>query len=307
MSIRRLPAIALASALIVLFARPAAAANIAGFGRIEPDGGIVNVSANSSDTIARILVQEGQHVDAGQVLAVLGSRSLHQLQLDEADLNLKKVQADGASDLQMEEEHHKGLTEERDAAKERLKNLYANKAQSYVSPGYIANRQDDIDGLNHKLELSGLKLQKLKRSQALAAARAEKQVAIAKEALDDSTVRSPEAGRVLKVLGRPGEHPGPVLFMIGNTSTMFVLAEVYESDALSLKVGQKATISSNALPVKLLGTVQSVGTMIYKSNLDSVDTAKQSNSRVLEALIKLKPNSYAAKLINLQVDVVIQE
>ncbi len=307
MLMRRLLQVVVAFSLVLAFGKTVAAANIAGFGRIEPAGGIVKVSANSSDTIAEIKVHEGQHVQAGEVLAVLGSRALHQLQLDEANLNLKKIQVDGANDIQMEEEHHKGLTEERDAAKQRLKNLYTNKAQSYVSPGYIQDRQDDISKLNHKLELSNLKLKKLKRAQALAVARAEKQVAIATEALDDSTVRSPEAGRVLQVLGRPGEHPGAVLFMIGDTSTMYVLAEVYESDALRLKVGEKATISSNALPVKLTGTVQSVGTMIYKSNLDSVDTAKQSNSRVLQAWIKLNPNKYAARLINLQVDVVIQE
>lgn len=285
----------------------ASAADIAGFGRIEPAGGIVNVSAESSDTIDQVLVHEGQQVAAGDVLAVLGSRDLHQLQLDEANLALKKAQVDGQSDIELEQKRNQGLKEERDGAKERLKNLYANKAESYVSPEYIEDRQDDIDKLNHKLELSGLKLEKLKNALDLSVARAEKQVAIAKAALEESTVRSPLAGRVLKVLGRPGEHPGPVLFMIGDTSTMYVLAEVYESDALRLKAGQKATISSAALPGKLTGTVESLGSMIYKSALDSVDTAGQSNSRVLEALIKLDPNPYAAKLINLQVDVVIRE
>jgi hypothetical protein len=53
--------------------------------------------------------------------------------------------------------------------------------------------------------------------------------------------------------------------------------------------------------------VESVGGMIYRSTLQSLDTAAQTGSRVLEALIRLDPNPFAAKLINLQVDVVIQE
>ena len=298
--------VSLLTGIALLVCQPVTAAGIAGFGRIQPAGGTVNVSAPSTDTIEKINVKEGQQVAAGEVLAVLSSRAARELQLEEAKLALAQAELDRSSGLRIEEQRHQDLKENHDSAKKRLASLYENKAEGYVSPEYITKREDEIAELEQQLEVSALTLEKLRRSSDFTVTRAQKQVAIAEAALADSTVRSPLSGRILKVLGRPGEHVGPVMFMIGYTSSMFVLAEVYESDALRLKVGQKAVISSAALPAKLNGTVESIGTMIYKSTLNSLDTPAQTSSRVLEALIRLAPDSHAERLINLQVDVVIQ-
>ena len=283
------------------------AADIACFGRIQPNGGIVNVSAPSTDTIAQVLVQEGQQVKAGDVLAILSSRDARQLQLEEARLALTQAELERDSGMRMEREKQENLEDGLSDAKERLDNLYTNKAEEYVSPEYMAERAGEIEDFEQQLKLSALETEKLRRSTDLGVTRAQKQVAIAEAALAESTVHSPLNGRVLKVLGRAGEHVGPVLFMIGDVSSMFVRAEVYESDALRVKVGQKATISSAALPGKLNGTVESLGTMIYKSTLESVDATVQSGSRVVETLIRLDPNAWSDQLINLQVDVIIRE
>lgn len=285
----------------------ALAGDIACFGRIQPQGGIVNVSAPSTDTITQVMVREGQQVKAGEVLAILSSRDERQLQLEEAKLALAQAELERDSGMRVEREKHQNLEDGRVGARERLESLYANKAEDYVSPDYIAEREEEIEDFEQQLKLSVMGMEKLQRSADLAVTRTQKQVAIAEAALADSTVRSPLDGRVLKVLGRAGEHVGPVLFMIGDTSGMFVLAEVYESDTLRLKTGQKATISSAALPVKLTGTVESLGTMIYKSTLQSLDANMQTGSRVVETLIRLDPNAYSDKLINLQVDVLIRE
>lgn len=293
--------------LASLSTQTALAGDIACFGRIQPQGGIVNVSAPSTDTITQVMVREGQQVKAGEVLAILSSRDERQLQLEEAKLALAQAELERDSGMRVEREKHQNLEDGRVGARERLESLYANKAEDYVSPDYIAEREEEIEDFEQQLKLSVMGMEKLQRSADLAVTRTQKQVAIAEAALADSAVRSPLDGRVLKVLGRAGEHVGPVLFMIGDTSGMFVLAEVYESDALRLKTGQKATISSAALPVKLTGTVESLGTMIYKSTLQSLDANMQTGSRVVETLIRLDPNAYSDKLINLQVDVLIRE
>jgi len=285
----------------------ASAADIACFGRILPNGGTINVSAPSTDTIAEVLVREGQQVKAGEILAILSSRAVHQLQLEEARLALAQAELERDSGMQMEREKKQNLADGLDDARARLKNLYANKAEDYVSPEYIAEREGEIEDFEQQLKLTALETEKLRRSTDLGVTRAQKQVAMAEAALAESTVLSPLDGRVLKVLGRAGEHVGPVLFMIGDVSSMFVRAEVYESDALRVKVGQKATISSAALPGKLTGTVESLGTMIYKSTLESVDATMQTGSRVVETMIRLDPNAWSDRLINLQVDVVIRE
>lgn len=292
---------------VIAFPPAAPAADIAGFGRIQPAGGIVNVGAGAMDTIAAIRVREGQQVAAGEVLAVLGSSAALTLQLEEAKLALAQAELERTADIRMQEQHQADVVDNLEWSRERLGKLTSVGAESYASPEYMSEREQDIVELEQELEQSRLKLEKLRRSAELAVTRAQKQVAVAEAALADATVRAPHAGRVLKVLGRPGEQAGSVLFMLGDTSAMFVLAEIYESDALRLKPGQKAQIGSAALPVKLTGTVESVGGMIYRSTLQGLDAAAQTGSRVLEALIRLDPNPHAAKLVNLQVDVIIKE
>jgi HlyD family secretion protein len=299
----------IAPVIMLLCLLPAAvsAADIACFGRIQPNGGIVNVSAPSTDTIAQVLVQEGRQVKSGDVLAILSSREARQLQLEEARLALNQAELERDSGMRMEREQQQNLEDGLSDARERLATLYANKAEDYVSPEYITEREGEIEDFEQQLKVSAIEMEKLRRSTDLGVTRAQKQVAIAEAALAESTVHSPLDGRVLKVLGRAGEHVGPTLFMIGDTSSMFVRAEVYESDAMRVKVGQKAIISSAAIPGKLGGTVESLGTMIYKSTLESVDTTMQTGSRVVEALIRLDPNAWSDRLINLQVDVIIRE
>jgi HlyD family secretion protein len=292
---------------LICLAPPAQAAGIAGFGRIQPAGGTVSVSAAGDDTIAAIRVREGQQVAAGDILAVLGSRATRELQLEEAKLALAQAELERASGLRIEERKHSDIADNLEWARGRLSTLKDMDAASYASPEYMEEREQNVVELEQQLEVSKLALEKVRGAADLAVTRAQKQVAIAEAALAESTVRAPLAGTVLKVLGRAGERVGPVLFMMGDTTTMYVLAEIYESDALRLKPGQKAGISSAALPVKLTGVVESAGGMIFRSTLQSLDAAAQTGSRVLEALIRLDPNPYAAKLINLQVDVVIQE
>jgi len=285
----------------------AQALEIAGFGRIQPAGGIVSVGAPTSDTIAEIRVREGQEVKAGELLAVLSSRTERELQLEEAKLALEQAELERSSSLKIEEQKRADLKDGLAGAKARLANLYENKAETYVSPEYMAEREGDIAGFEQQLQLSALGLERLRRSMDLTVTRAQKQVAIAEAALRNTSVVSPLNGRVFKVLGRRGEHVPPVLFMIGDTSTMFVLAEVYESDVLRVAPGQKASIRSSAFNGRMTGTVESLGAMIYKSSLESLDASTQAGSRVVEVLIRLDPNPFADKLVNLQVDVRIRE
>lgn len=299
---------ALALAAIALALTPVVrAADIAGFGRIQPAGGIVNVGAGANDTIASIRVREGQQVAAGEVLAVLGSSAVLALQLEEAKLALGEAELERAAGIRMEEQHQRDVLDNLEWSRERLAKLAKVGAESYASPEYMSEREQDIVELEQELEQSKLKLEKLRRGSELAVTRAQKQVAIAEAALGQATVRAPLAGRVLKVAGRVGEQAGGTLFMLGDTGTLYVLAEIYESDALRLKPGQKAVVSSAALPGQLTGTVESVGGMIYRSTLQGLDAAAQTGSRVIEALIRLDASPHAAALVNLQVDVVIRE
>ena len=63
-------------------------------------------------------------------------------------------------------------------------------------------------------------------------------------------VVAPEAGTVIEKMAVKGMRyqPGEVLFRIVDTSTMWVLAEVYEQDLAVLKVGDMAKVTINTWP-----------------------------------------------------------
>ena len=120
-------------------------------------------------------------------------------------------------------------------------------------------------------------------------------------------IRSPIDGRVLRVRTRPGEQIGPSgIVELGETSHMYVIAEVYETDASRLRVGQRATIASPALPTTLTGTLERVRLKVEKQDAIGTDPATRKDARVIEALIALDASADAAPFTNMQVEVVIR-
>jgi HlyD family secretion protein len=92
---------------------------------------------------------------------------------------------------------------------------------------------------------------------------------------------------------------------IGRTDEMYVFAEVPEEDVHRLKLGASATISGGGLDSPLYGTVEQVGMKVAKSDVLHLDPAALTDTRVVEAKIRLNESSRAAALIHAQVNVVI--
>lgn len=127
---------------------------------------------------------------------------------------------------------------------------------------------------------------------------------LAEARVQRSLIRAPVSGQVFKIIARPGEETGtrPILQM-GDTSQMYAIAEVYETDVPWVRTNQRATISSPALSRPLEGTVETVGRAISKNLILDVDPAAATDRRVAEVWIRLDPNQVAATLVNLQVTV----
>jgi HlyD family secretion protein len=132
------------------------------------------------------------------------------------------------------------------------------------------------------------------------------QIELLQRRLDRYVVRSPHAGQILKILAQPGELVGQrPLLKLGNTQTMYVVAEVYQTDIRFLAVGQRATVTSGALPEKLTGVVENVGLMIFKSDVFGDDPTAALNARVFQVLIRLDPSEFAGRFNNLEASVTI--
>ena len=93
---------------------------------------------------------------------------------------------------------------------------------------------------------------------------------------------------------------------MGRTDQMYVIAEVVESDVSRVRVGQRATISGEALCAPLHGQVAFIGMQVARDNIAQTDPVSLQDSRVVEVKIRLDESQEAARLIHGQVTAVIE-
>ncbi len=123
-----------------------------------------------------------------------------------------------------------------------------------------------------------------------------------------SQVIAPIDGQILKVNSKTGEVVSQTdgVVDLGNTSQMYVVAEIYETDIGRVKVGQKAVIESEAFEGTITGQVDSIGLSIAKNDVLGTDPAAKTDVRIIEVKIKLDDSQKVAALTNLQVRVKIE-
>jgi HlyD family secretion protein len=150
------------------------------------------------------------------------------------------------------------------------------------------------------------------RPEDVAVAMAELEEAIAQKQraeanLNTTIVKAPISGMILKVNVQPGEgvQNNQSVVEMGDTQTMYVVAEIYETDITQVKLGQSATIKTNIVAKDLQGEVAEIGQKIGKKDILETDPLADTDARVVEVRIKLNPESsqQVANLSNLQVEV----
>jgi len=167
---------------------------------------------------------------------------------------------------------------------------------------------------NHKLatesaraELESAKSARVVSAAAIPLGSLERRLELAEARVQQTIIRAPIDGAVLKVLTHSGERVGvePIL-KLGDTRSMHVVAEVYETDVGRVQLGQAAEVTSSDLKRPLTGKVVQIGSMIFKNDVLNVDPAADADARVVEVRILLDDSEQVEGLTNLQVDVLIQ-
>jgi HlyD family secretion protein len=95
------------------------------------------------------------------------------------------------------------------------------------------------------------------------------------------------------------------LVELGRTDKMYAVAEVYETDIIYVKAGQKASIISPALPGPVSGTVENIGLKVGRMDVLGMDPVAEADARVIEVGILLDDPEMVGHLTNLQVEVEI--
>jgi HlyD family secretion protein len=133
------------------------------------------------------------------------------------------------------------------------------------------------------------------------------ELARAEAELELSRIRAPMAGQVIEIHKREGERLDEGgLLELADTSVMYAIAEVYETDIGGIRVGQRASVRSPALPRPLTGSVEKIGLKVNKKDVLQTDPVADADARVVEVEIRLDQSELAAALTNLRVDVVLE-
>lgn len=285
----------------------APAATVSALGRVLPRSGIIDIYGTTGDTIQSVNVHEGEWVKAGQSLATLSSAPAARQQLQQAETDLATAKKETAADIQLAQ--MKVDTAEMDLkfAIDRYNRIKSAGNSEFISPDQIESRT--LGKQQSELSLAQAK-QDLAQARSHAESRvhaAETALGTARAALAAAQMQAPVDAEVLKIRGRVGAQINgrTELFKLGDTSGMIVVAEVYESDTLKVKPGQKATISSPALPGKMTGTVTGISPIIFRNTIESMDPNASPQARVVEATIQMDEAKPLDQLVFLQVDVTI--
>lgn len=122
-------------------------------------------------------------------------------------------------------------------------------------------------------------------------------------------VRAPVDSQILKIHTKPGEivnNQG--IAELGQTDQMYATAEIYETDIEKVRIGQLATVTSEAFSGKLQGKVVDIGLQVSKQEIFNVNPTADTDHKVVEVKIRLNDiadNLRVASLTNLQVQVAI--
>lgn len=128
--------------------------------------------------------------------------------------------------------------------------------------------------------------------------------------LEQTYVKVPKAGQVLKIHTYAGEKLSEEgIVELGETSQMLAIAEVYQTDIGQIRVGQTATVTSQAFEGELRGTVSHIGLQVNRQNVFSNMPGENLDRKVIEVKIRLTPedSDRVSGLTNLQVEVAIQK
>lgn len=301
----------------------AGGARIAAGGLTEPVGEERVIIPQISGRLARVAIEEGDSVEAGQVIAEIENADLRaDVSATEAEVALREAELARLRNGARAEEIEQGRAALAAAdASLRLATVAAERTAMMFTRKQVSAQQNDQaqaelsraraaraeSAAALKLLQIGSRAEDLRAAEArLSAAQANH--ARAKAVFEKSLIRSPVAGIVLKRDLREGEtvvalSPRP-LARIGDLSRLQVRADIDELDIGRVKVGQLAEVSSDAVPGQTFrGRVTQVSRRMGGRTVHSDDPAEKLDARILEAVILLDADVHLP--VGLRVDVFI--
>ena len=236
---------------------------VAALGQLSPSGEIRQLAApisqfGSSPRIVEILVNEGDFVKKGEILAIFENRE-------------KLI-----SDFERNENLINTINDEIALKEDQIQRYELALSKNAYSFVQFSQRKDEL-----------LKLQKQK----INLIGDQKNIKID---LFNSKLRSPIDGFILGINTRVGERPkNEGILDIGSSQKMEALIEVYESDIDRVYISQNVELSSEngGFQKNLKGKVIRISPQVKQRKVLSTDPTGDADSRIIEVLVKLDQDS----------------
>ena len=236
-------------------------------GKADVDGGIIQVAARTAGVVRFVYVQEGDAVTKGEVLA-RQEDDAPRLAVATAEAALAQAKAQTAlTDTQL-------ASAEREV--NRLKPLVNAR---FVSTQSVDQAGDAVRNANATLE-----------AQRASVGVASTQLNQARYALDQTIIRAPIDGKIVRRYANPGVGASTLnvtpMFDLEPAGQRIVRAEVSEGDEPFVKVGGSVVLVPEADQSKSYpGKVMRIAPVFGERKLQSDDPSQRTDDRVVEVVV----------------------
>jgi HlyD family secretion protein len=236
-------------------------------GKADVEGGIIQVAARRAGVIREVLVQEGDDVARGQVLA--------RLEDDEPRL----AAARAAAEVRQARAALALLDVQRSAAQRELRRLEGLAPSNFVAAQKLDQARDTVREAEARI-----------MAQQAIVATAEARANEARYDQELSIIRAPADGRIVRRYANPGAGASTL-----NVSNMFdlepragriVRAEIAEGALPYVAIGQTVQMSPESDPTKVYGgKVLRRAAVFGARKLQSDDPSERTDDRVVEVVV----------------------
>jgi RND family efflux transporter MFP subunit len=236
-------------------------------GKADVDGGIISVAARTAGIVRTVYVQEGDTVTKGEVLATQEDDA-PRLAVQTAEAALAQAKAQTAlTDTQLT------------AAEREVNRLTPLAASHYVSSQSVDQAEDVVHNANATLE-----------AQRATVAVAQTQLSQARYTLDQTIIRAPIDGKIVRRYANPGVGASTLnvtaMFDLEPAGQRIVRAEVSEGDEPFVKIGGGVVLVPEADQAKSYpGKVMRIAPVFGERKLQSDDPSQRTDDRVVEVVV----------------------
>lgn len=236
-------------------------------GKADVEGGLIQVAARTAGIVREVYVQEGDRVTKGQILA-RQEDDAQRLAVDTAAADLAQAKAQTA------------LTETQLAAAQRE----VDRLRPLVGPRFVSAQS--ADQAQDAVKNAGATLE----AQHAAVAVAQTQLDQSRYSLEQTVIRAPVSGRIVRRYANPGVGASTLnvtpMFDLEPDGQRIVRAEVSESAQPYVSVGETVQLLPEADQSKVyVGKVLRIAPVFGSRKLQSDDPSQRTDDRVVEAVV----------------------